>query len=145
MPEFIRYNILFPEAFDSLKVEMHMIRKGGKWTEPKTGKSYGNGLSFHYEAMRKLLWPHFDDHRWHNLCRDEIVKNKVTVLLGPGSSGKTTAAAWVYLCEYLCWPHETLVLVSSTDMRGLRLRVWGEISDLWQKALDRYDYLPGHL
>jgi hypothetical protein len=27
----------------------------------------------------------------------------------------------------------------------LRLRVWGEISDLWQQAKDKFDYLPGNL
>lgn len=128
---------------DSLLIEITMIQLGGRWTEK--GKVYGNGLPFHYEEMRKLLWPHLDDHRWHRLCRDEILKNKVTVLMGPGSSGKTHEAAWIYLCEYLCEPDNTLVLVSSTDMRGLRLRIWGEMTDLWQQAKDRYPYLPGHL
>jgi hypothetical protein len=123
---------------------MYFIRKGGQYTD-KAGKLYGNGLSFHYEQMRKLLWPELEDHRWHSLCRDEVLKNKVTVLMGPGSSGKTHEASWIYLCEYFCFPEETLVLVSSTDMRGLRLRVWGEISSLWQRAVDRFDYLPGNL
>lgn len=129
---------------DALKIEMKLIRGGGYWTDA-SGKRYGNGLSFHYEAMRKILWPHLDDHRWNSLCRDEIVKNKVTVLMGPGSAAKTHTAAWVYLCEYFCFPEETLVLVSSTDMRGLRLRVWGELSDLWQKAKDKYPWLAGNL
>lgn len=141
---FQRYGLGWPAGTDALQVEMTMIQKGGKWNG-KDGIQYGNGLSFHYEAMRKILWPEIDEHRWHKLCRDEILRNKVTVLLGPGSAGKTTAAAWIYLCEYFCCPDETLVLVSSTDMRGLRLRVWGEISALWQKARDKFDYLPGNL
>jgi len=145
VPIFRKYSVAFPDGYDLLKAEMYMIRNGGQWADKKTGKIYGNGLSYHYEEMRKLLWPHLDSHRWHVLCRDEILKNKITVLMGPGSSAKTHSAAWIYLCEYLCLPDETLVLVSSTDMRGLRLRVWGEISDLWQKALDKYDYLPGNL
>lgn len=130
---------------DQLIIEMGMIQMGGQWTDLKTGKLVGNGLSFHYEEMRKLMWPHLDDHRWHRLCRDEILRNKITVIMGPGSSGKTHEASWVYLVEYLCFPDDTLVMVSSTEMRSLRLRVWGEITDLWQQARDRYPYLAGHL
>ena len=103
------------------------------------------GLPHHYEQMRKILWPRLDSHRWHVLCRDEILKNKVTVLMGCGSSGKTHEAAWIYLCEYMCFPNETCVLVSSTDMRGLRMRVWAEIGMLWEEAVNKFDYLPGNM
>jgi hypothetical protein len=107
------------------------------------------GLPFHYERMRRILWPKLDgDHngqRWHTLCKNEILKNKVTVLMGPGSSGKTHEASWIYLCEYFCFPEETCVLVSSTDIRGLRLRVWGEMTMLWEKAIERCPRLPGYI
>jgi hypothetical protein len=89
-----------------------------------------------------------DDPRIRDCLRlldGEIYVDKMTELMGCGSSGKTHEAAWVYLCEYFCFPEETLVLVSSTDMRGLRLRIWGELSSLWQRAIDKYDYLPGNL
>lgn len=141
----VQYGIRFEGQYDLLEIEMHMIRKSGKWNDPKSKKSLGNGLEFHYEQMRKLLWPYMDEHRWHCLCRDEILKNKVTVLMGPGSSGKTNASAWIYLCEYFCFPNETLLMVSSTGMRELRMRIWGEISSLWQQAKDRYPYLAGYL
>jgi len=135
----IKYGMDFGPNATDLQVEMEMIRRGGK-----IGLN-GNGLSYHYEQMRKIIWPELDEHRWHNLCRDEILKNKVTVLMGPGSCGKTHEAAWIYLCEYWCFPEETCVLVSSTHMQGLRLRVWGEITMLWQKGLDRFPELSGHL
>lgn len=141
----LNFTGIWASGCDALKIERYMIQMGGRWTDPKTGRVFGNGLSFHYEQMRKILWPNLDDHRWHRLCRDEILKNKVTVLMGPGSSGKTHEASWIYLCEYFCYPDETLVLVSSTDMRGLRLRVWGEITSLWQEAKDKFPYLPGEL
>lgn len=132
----------WPAGASDLAIEMGAISLGGTWTHK--GKACGMGLSSHYEQMRHLLWPHLDDHRWNSLCRDEILKNKVTVLMGPGSCGKTHMA-WIYLCEYLVFPLETLVMVSSTDIRGLRLRVWGEINMLWNAALERYPELPGHL
>ena len=76
-----------------LQIEMHCIRKGGRWTQ--NGKTYGMGLPHHYEQMRRILWPHLDSHRWHELCLKEIRRTnaKVTVLMGPGSSGKTHEAA----------------------------------------------------
>lgn len=126
-----------------VKVEMELIRGNG-YVEVQ-GKKYGEGLAHHYEAIRNLLWPRLDDHRWHRICRDNILSNKVTVLMGCASSGKTHEASWIYLVEYLCFPQETCVLVSSTDIRGLRLRVWGEISMLWQEAIERYEFLPGHM
>jgi hypothetical protein len=141
---FERYGANWPEHFDELQVEMACIRQGGTW-ENKAGAKCGMGNIFHYERMRNLLWPELDSHRWHVLCMETILTNKITTLMGPGSCGKTHEASWIYLCEYLCFPDETCVLVSSTDVRGLRLRVWGEIAMLWQQAVSKYDYLPGNM
>lgn len=118
----------------TLRIEMDCIRRG-----------IGMGLSFHYEQIRKMLWPELDDHRWHSLIRDTILANKCTVLAGPASTGKTHEAAWLFLCEYMIWPDDTCVLVSSTDIRGLRGRIWSEITSLWQKAKDKFPWIPGNL
>lgn len=61
------------------------------------------------------------------------------------NSGKTHESAWIYLCEWFSDPENTAVLVSSTDLRGLKLRVWGELSSLWERAVQRFDFLPGHM
>lgn len=145
---FQRYGLDWPAGTTDLEVEMFMIRQGGAYSV--AGKSYGNGKVFHYEQMRKIIWPELDDHRWHRLCRDTVLRpksgtSKVTVLMGPKSAAKTHTPSWIYLCEYWCFPEETCVLVSSTDMRSLRMRVWGEITSLWQRGVDRFDELPGHL
>jgi hypothetical protein len=142
-----RYGLKFTNPKDDLDIEMECIRRGGRF--PVQNTMGGMGLPFHYERMRRILWPKLDgDHngqRWHTLCKNEILKNKVTVLMGPGSSGKTHEASWIYLCEYFCFPEETCVLVSSTDIRGLRLRVWGEMTMLWEKAIERCPRLPGYI
>lgn len=140
---FEKYGMRWPDDTEPLEIEMYAIRQNGKWLNK--GKECGHGLPFHYGEMRKIVWPELDEHRWNIICRDSILNNKICVLMGPGSSGKTHSAAWVYLCEWLCFPEETCVLVSSTDMRGLKLRVWGEITSLWERAVQRFDYLPGHL
>lgn len=140
---FQKYQATWSDDYDALAVEMACIRKGGRW---KIGERVcGEGLSFHYERMRQILWPNLKDHRWNSLIRDTVVANKVTVLLGAASTGKTHSAAWIFLCEYFCFPEETCVLVSSTDMNGLRLRVWGEINKLWSEAVNRFPHLDGHL
>lgn len=143
MAERVVYGKKWGPGVDDLQIEMWFIQQGGYFD--KDGKRFGMGLEHHYEQMRRILWPYLDDHRWHRLCRDTIIQNKTVVLLGAGSCGKTHEAAWFALCYYFCFPNETLVLVSSTDMRGLRLRIWGEISMLWEKALQRFPYLPGHM
>lgn len=128
------------QVYDALGMEMHCIRKGEEWL-----KKHGLSISTHFENARKIIWPELDDHRWHNLCRDEILTHKVCVLLGCGSSGKTFSASWISLLDYWCFPEITCVLVSSTDIRGLRKRVWGEIVDLWEKGVERFPKLSGHL
>jgi len=138
-----KYNALWPAEATELQIEMAAIKAGGRW-KSASGKECGEGLAYHYNAMRKILWPHLDDHRWHQLCLKEIVESKVCCLLGPGSSGKTHAAAWWALCDYYCFPDETCVLVSSTDLRGLELRVWGEIKSLHELAQGAHD-VPGNL
>lgn len=80
-----KYGLNWPDNTIDLQIEMAMIRKGGQWEEK--GITYGLGNSHHYEQIRKILWPHLDAHRWHNLCRDEVLRpnTTVTVLMGPGS------------------------------------------------------------
>lgn len=145
---FTKYGASWGDSTSPLQVEMACIQRDGRWTNTK-GVVCGAGLPHHYEAMHRILWPNMDgEHngqRWHTLCRDTILNNKVTVLMGPGSTGKTNSAAWIYLCEYLCFPEETCVLVSSTHIDGLRLRVWGEITMLWQQAVTSHPWLPGHM
>lgn len=141
---FSKYGALWPNGTDELQIEMSCIQNGGRWKGLK-GQDSGEGLIFHYEAMRNLLWPDLDCHRWHVLCRDTILTNKITVLMGCASSGKTHEASWIFLCEYFCFPHETCVLISSTHLDGLRLRVWAEMTMLWEQARNRYPFLPGHL
>lgn len=128
------------QIWDDLGIEMWCIKQTDEFR-----KANGTTLQFHFENCRRLIWPHLDDHRWHRVCRDEILNNKVTVLLGCGSSGKTHEAAWAYLVDYWCFPEITCVLVCSTDIRGLRKRVWGEITMLWEQGVERFPKLPGHL
>ena len=146
-----KYGLQASEDYDNeesqfLSLEMEAIRRGGTWKDSK-GKEQGLGLAAHYKLACNLIWPGLDWHRWMELCNSEIrrPKAKITCLMGAGSTGKTNSSAWEYLIEYYCSPDDTLVLISSTDMRGLELRVWGEIKHLHEMAKERFEWLPGHL
>ena len=140
---FEKYGIKWPEGTEPLQIEMTLIKHRGIFN----GK--GLGLSQHILNARRIIWPELDDEkdgqRWHQVCRETICSHKVTVLMGPGSSGKTHEASCYGLLRWMADPLNTCLLVSSTDMRGLRLRVWGEITALWEKAVARFEYLPGHI
>lgn len=144
MPDEIeKYGLRFKKDVHPLKIELLLIKHFGYYE--KDGVQHGEGLSFHLERAKEFMWPHLDAHRWHNLCRDNMATHQVCALLGPGSSGKTNAGAWIALAQWLANPEETMVMCSSTDMRGLRLRVWGEITSLWEMACAKFPFLPGHM
>ena len=128
----------YSESEQRLSIEMEAIRRGGMGGFP---------LHHHYKQAAKILWPFLDWHRWTEICNQEIRRPnaKVTVLMGSGSTGKTNTAGWEYLLEYYCRPDDTLVLISSTGLRELELRVWGEIKMLHEKAKEQFDWLPGIL
>lgn len=139
-----KYGAKWPAESSALDIEMACIRAGGSWVG-KSGGQCGAGLFEHYRNLQDLIWPNLDRHRWSNLCLREQVQNKVTVLMGAASCGKTHEAAKFALSYYFVWPDETLVLISSTDLRGLELRVWGEIKMLHEQAIARFPQLSGEL
>lgn len=138
----VKYNLNWQDNYDDLRIELYQISQGEDWC-----KQHGHSLAFHYKEACKVCWPHIDWHRWTELANSEIRRPnaKLTVLMGAGSTGKTNATGWEYLLEYYASPNDTLVLISSTDIRSLELRVWGEIKSLHEMAKDRHPWLPGYL
>lgn len=139
---FERYGLLWPANTDPLEIERYCIRQGGQWKD-KSGRVVGEGLFHHYKAIQMLLWPEDDHHRWSDLTLRTILESDVTVLLGPGDSNKTYSMVRYGLTDWIVFPNNTLFIVSSTDVRGLELRIWGKMKELWNRAKDRYDELPG--
>jgi hypothetical protein len=140
-----RYGIKWDlDNFDDFKIERWMIRKGGYFQNGTI--THGNGLFFHYKQAQMVLWPDKDHHRWSDLQLKTILEQRITVIQGSKDTGKTHVALARYgLTDYFCFPEDTLILISSTDLRGLELRVWGEIKDMLEAARERFDYLPGHV
>lgn len=140
-----KYGLFWKAGSNDLKIEMEFIRHGG-YLEVK-GKKYGEGLFVHYKALQMLLWPDGEDHhRWTDLMLTEILANRITAISGARDGGKTHCALSRYgLTDYFTFPDETLILISSTDLRGLQLRVWGDMKDLLTKAKALHPWLPGNV
>lgn len=138
-----RYGLNWPEGMDDAQIECYCIRKGGQWTE--NGRTFGNGDFFHYKRLFKLYWPEEVEHRWEDESLKTILSNQFSTLMGCTGSTKTSTASKFALCFYSVWPKGTTILISSTDMRGLEMRVFGRIKSLIENARNRYDWFPGNV
>lgn len=142
MPLKNTYGLSWPTGANDLYVEMSMILGGG---EIRSGSIvYGDGLFHHYRMMQTLLWPEDDHHRWSDLILSTVLKERITVITGPRDSGKSRSVSKWVLCDYFCYPNETLHIMTSTNTRGLELRVWGDIKSLFMRARDRWPDIPGN-
>jgi hypothetical protein len=133
-----RHNLEWADGTDPVAIELSMIRRAPQ------GPAGAEQRYKHHLAVQRILWPKDDEHRWSELALRELTANTITALMGPGDCGKTYPTAKWGLVEYWASPDDTLVIVSSTDLMGLELRVWGKMKELFNRALDRCSWLPGH-
>lgn len=146
MSFFDRYGVRFTETeslpWSDAEVERYMIQQGGHWTDGK-GRPCGDGLEAHFKRYWALLWPEDAQTWWTDLILHEVLKNQFTSLVGPASSWKTGTVARIALMDWSCFPDCTTILMSSTDMEGLRARIYGETAKLWSSAHETFDWWPG--
>ncbi len=138
---FYRYGIEFPDSYDDLAVEFYCIQQGGRWIlddEPR-----GAGLFEHYLNAQRILWPTDDEHRWSRLALKTIVENDVSVFMGAGDTNKTYSMSKFVLTDWWAFPDKTLWMLSSTEARGAELKIWGTIKQLFNRARELREALPG--
>jgi len=134
------YDLTWNHEDDNLiTVEIWMIRQGEDYL-----KKQGRTLFQHYRQLQSLLWPEDDHHEWSDLMLQTILEERITVVQGGKDSSKTHTMAKFGLTDYFCFPNETLILLSSTDVRGLELRVWGDLKDLFKRAKAVWPEAPGN-
>lgn len=126
---------------NQLQAAVYCIQHGGQWKEG--GVTVGAPLFDLYRAVQTILWPDDDHHEWSDLILKSILENRITVVQGSKDSGKTHSMAKFALVDYFCFPKNTLILMSSTDLRGLELRVWGDVKDLFNRAREVWKEAPG--
>lgn len=146
MPDTItRYGWQWPSTMSELDIEFQAIRWGGVWRALNTSTWVGNGLFYHYKRAMSLLWPEDDHHRWSDLMLEKYLEERLTVIMGARDSSKTFTMSKICLIDYWVFPDETLILMTSTTVQGLELRIWGSIKDLWRRARERYPSLAGNV
>lgn len=69
---------------------------------------------------------------WSEWMQRTFAENPWCTLTGPAASWKTTSAAIYALCRFYASPTNTVVIVTSTTLDGLRRRVWKEISHFYR-------------
>lgn len=141
MQQITKYGLTWPENYTPLNVEMIMVRNKGKLEIQ--GKTYGLGPFHHYKAMFDLLWPEDDHHRWSDLCLRRKSEEDIVVMMGSSDSNKTYFSSKYVLCNWWSLPYNTLWIISSTELRGAELRNWGAIKRLFNRAREKWPWLPG--
>lgn len=144
------YNALWPEESDPLAIERECIRRGGKWTR-KNGEVAGMGLFHHYRRFQEIVWPEkiwvkgpFKNY-WAEKCLENYLAYQYIGAMGCAGSGKSDSFGSNVLTDWYCFPECTTVLVSSTDLKSLELRIWGMIKRYHRLAKERFLWLPGYL
>lgn len=140
---FSKYGYGWPSTFTDLDVEFFCIQKGGRWKE--NGREFGLGLFEHYRNAQRLVWPEDDEHRWSNLALKTIVDNEVSVFAGCSDANKTYSISKFVMIDWWAFPDKTLWMVSSTELRGAELRVWGTLKQLFNRARILHPDLPGRV
>lgn len=139
----LHYGLQFPETATALEIELSFIRSGGYFT--LNGAKYGEGMYYHIRQMQSILWPEDDHHRWSDLALREYFNNRLVVLMGTRDSSKTRTISKTMLCEYYAFPNDTLILMTSTNLQGLEMRVWGDIKSLDERARQICPTLAGNV
>ncbi len=135
---FTKYGLSWLPNTSALDIEFEIISQTDEWR-----KANGLTLFDHYKAAQNILWPSHDIHRWSDLALRSMVENDVTVFMGCSDSNKTFAMAKFVLVDWWARPNKAIWLVSSTELRGAELRIWGVLKNLFNQARELYRELPG--
>lgn len=141
-----RYEIIWPEGFDDFLIELwcfresHPVEKGGlgryghlknaidiKWNLPKRLEAQQRGQYYDPDKHDAFIW-----NEWTEMMMQGFCENREVMVAGPGASWKTTCMALYYLLFWLCSPHNTRVILTSTTGDGLRARIWKEVSHFYR-------------
>jgi hypothetical protein len=144
VPEFLypQYDlrVISPAKLTDFEVELHCYKTGHP---PEKG---GLGCAGHFRKIVETCWPVSKDspkqfiwHPWaekmNTVCHEHPLTKAAyphVAVSGCGSSGKTDFGAVYGLVNWMCDPINTLVLVTSTDLKASRKRIWGSVVQYYQ-------------
>src|SRR6266542_3551900 len=140
--EWSGYGMRWPKTRARIEAIGYCVRQGGQFVND--GKTVGAPLFDLYREMQTKLWGDRCEHNeWTDLMLKTILENRITTIIGSRDCGKTHCMSRFALTDYFCFPEDTLILMSSTGVRGLELRGWGEIKDLFNLAKEVWPEAPG--
>lgn len=147
---FWEWGVLWDPYVHPWNMHLSMIREGGQWTK-QNGETAGMGLYYHFRKFQELAWPGklwekgpFRNY-WAEKCLEVYLNYTYIGVLGCAASGKSDSFASNALTDWYAFPDCTTVLVSSTDLKSLELRVWGILKQYHKSAKSQCSWLPGHL
>lgn len=116
--------------------------------------SQSPGRYAHCKNIINTIWNNpdspekFEFHPWSEWMLQNLCTHNYLAVAGGASTGKTqTGGLWAIL-RFMRNPYHTKVLVTSTDLKASRERVWGVIEKYWRAAavvLGGEENLPGML
>jgi hypothetical protein len=92
----------------------------------------GNGTFWHRKERIKAMWPQYQWHRWGERRLRAACDYKWLLWLGPAGSAKSTDAAVFGLEYWMEAPDRTAVIVCSTTVKMLRMRIWSQVAHYHQ-------------
>lgn len=128
---------------DPADVEAYIYGNGG-YCEVN-GKKYGLGPKHHLRRLIAELAPWFEFHSWAEMIIDAWAEYDTIAVLGPAASGKTFTAAMCAYAEFYTHPRGTSILCSSITLPGLKMRVWGAISEIVKRVQEIRPHAPGYI
>lgn len=147
---FLKYSLWWQPTVDPLSMEADMIRHGGEWITKK-GEKAGFGLFYHYRRFQEIAWPTklwevgpFKNH-WAEACLENYLKWQYVGVMGCAASGKSDSFGSNVLTDWYCHSDCTTVLVTSTDLKSLEVRIWGMVKKYHREAKANHSWLPGCL
>lgn len=109
----------------------------GKYEHCKRGMEMIWGLN----TRKPIVFSPYAERMLKALCSKQFL-----AIGGHASGGKTYVPAAWGVWNYLCYPINTKVLITSTSLKDSRGRIWGDVEEFWNAAADAYSGdVPGKL
>lgn len=149
---FEKYNVNWPDGWNELLIELTCFREDSfaRFKIPQEQRA------FHFKRIVSILWgskskkPYIWN-PWADLMLQSCIEENYISFSGCASSGKTSFGAIWGLVNWMCSPHNTLILLTSTSLEDARRRIWGELEAYYMaandslKAIQKGAQLPGRL